>query len=513
MTTSLFQSMKNENNKTHTTNDMGAYKSTLNSVLDLFVKGASYRSNPSDIISLVEKAYNEDKNLALKCLFYLRDVRGNIGQGEREIFRKAIRRIAELDTDNFIKSDIISLIPIYGRWDDIFSLFDVSEFLNIEILKVLSNQLDKDIKAIKSSPDAEISILAKWLPSCNTSSEKSRQLAKRIYKSFGVSEQVYRKTLAVLRKRIGIIERNLSEKDYTFDYSSIPSNANLKYRACFVRNDNERYQKHIEDVANALLNNDKNGAKDNVRTLYPYEIVSKIIFEPYMSNLDKTRYNNLWMQLPNYFGEKSINKNWLTVIDTSGSMTCTCGNVRPIDVAISLGLYIGERNTGIFKDKYITFSEEPQLIEFGNIKSIYDRVQFIYNNSIISNTNIEAVFDLILRSAVANGIPAEEMPEGVFIISDMQFDAAIDDSQNESIYELVQKKYEIMGYKAPKLIFWNVAQIDYDNLPVKKNDTGAILVNGCKPGMFEMILSGCTPEEFMINVLNDERYSKIRFVE
>lgn len=513
MSTSLFDAMIVENNHTFTANGMPAYESTLNSVLDLFSNGASLRSNPSEIISLVEKAYNEDKNLTLRCVFYLRDIRGNGGQGERAVFRKAIRRLAELDTDNFIKSDIISFIPTYGRWDDIFDLFDVNESLNIEILKVLSNQLENDIKAIKSSPDADISILAKWLPSCNTSSEKSRKLAKRIYKSFGISEKVYRKTLSLLRKRIGIIERNLSEKDYSFNYSTISSNANLKYRSCFMRNDAERYKKHIEDVANALKTGDINATvKDNVRTLYPYEIVSKIIKEPYMPIIDRTRYNNLWMQLPNYFGEESINKNWLTVVDTSGSMTCSSGKVMPIDVAISLGLYIGERNKGIFKDKYITFSTSPRLINFGNIENIFDRVRFIYENSIISDTNIEAVFDLILNTATKHKIPASEMPEGIFIISDMQFNAAVEDSDS-FVYQMIQNKYKKHGYKAPKIIFWDVAQRNTGNLPVTKDEKGTILVNGCKPGMFETLLSGNSPEDFMKKVLNSERYSEIRFVD
>lgn len=505
--------MQAENNLTETTNGMTAYVSTLNAVLDLFSKGSSLRSaSIEDIERHVMNALNEDKQLALRCLFYLRDIRGE-GQGERRVFRLGLRYLAQNNIDSFIKSDIIKHIPTYGRWDDIFSLFGISSKIDEEIIRLLDSQLKSDINSLLENPN-QVSLLAKWMPSCNTSSKETRALAKKIYKSLHLSEKQYRKMLSKLRKHIDILETRLSKKDYTFDYSKVPSNANMKYQQCFRRNDAVRFIKHCQDVAEALRMTDCCCAslpKDNVATLYPYEIVEKLMGARFMDENNRLRYDNMWKQLPNYFGENSKNKNWMTVVDTSGSML-GFKNPTPMSVAISLGIYIAERNTGIFKDKYVTFSTRPSLIEIKSDMDIHDKVNFIFNNSIISDTNIEAVFDLLLNTAVKNNIPKHEMPEGIFIISDMQFNSAVEDGRNPAVYEMIKKKYAKAGYTVPKIIFWNVAQNDNGNLPVTKHDNGAILVGGCKPGLFEMILSGKNPEQFMLDVLNGERYSALELI-
>ena len=515
MNSTLFTAMQVENNLTETTNGMTAYKSTLNGVLDLFSKGSSLRSGSVDEIeNLVMNAYNEDKQLALRCLFYLRDIRGE-GQGERRVFRLGLRKLAEMNIDSFVKSGIINHIPTYGRWDDLFSLFDISPKIDSAIIELLNNQLMVDVAAISKDPqNASVSLLAKWMPSCNTSSASTRALAKKIYKSLHISEKQYRKMLSKLRKHIDILETRLSKKDYTFDYSKVPSNANMKYQQCFRRNDGVRFIKHCQDVAEALRMSDCCCAslpKDNVATLYPYEIVEKLMGARFMDENNRLRYDNMWKQLPNYFGENSKNKNWMTVVDTSGSML-GFKNPTPMSVAISLGIYIAERNTGIFKDKYVTFSTRPSLIEIKSDMDIHDKVNFIFNNSIISDTNIEAVFDLLLNTAVKNNMPKHEMPEGIFIISDMQFNSAVEDGRNPAVYEMIKEKYAKAGYTVPKIIFWNVAQNDNGNLPVTKHDNGAILVGGCKPGLFEMILSGKNPEQFMLDVLNGERYSSLELL-
>lgn len=515
MTNTLFEAMKETDNETVTTNGMAAVKSTLSKVLDLFAKGASYRKRAEVIKPLVRAAYLEDKLLTIRCLFYLRDVRG--GQGEREIFRKGIREVAELDTKTFINSNLISHIPTYGRWDDLLALLEVSDELDAHIVDFINTQLRADIENVmKYGRDANISILAKWLPSCNTSSKKSRRLAKKIYTTLGYTEKQYRKTLSKLRKQIGILETYLTNKDYTFDYNRVPSNANMKYRKCFYAKDGERYQKHIDLVTKTLdgdwccMEVEEETAKVNVRTLYPYEIVQKVRHCDNSSEIQN--YNNMWRSLPNYFGEDASKKNWLAVVDTSGSMTWTGPNPLPIDVAVSLGMYIAERNEGIFKNKFITFEEEPHLIEFDDKWNIAKKVQHIMDAPWGMNTNLISVFDLVLNSATKHNLPVEQMPEALVIISDMQFDQCVYESRNYRAYEIIKNKYEAAGYPVPKLVFWNASQQDYGNLPVTKHECGAVLVGGCQAGMFEQILSGKTPEDFMLLVLNGERYNSIALV-
>ena len=512
MSNPLFEAIKETDNLTTTTNGMEAYKSSLNAVLDLFAKGASYRKSANAIPTMVRDAYLEDKLATVRCLFYLRDIRG--GQGEREVFRKGIHTVAELDPKTFINSNLISHIPTYGRWDDLFCLFGVHDELDKQIINLVTLQFAEDVANYKENKP--ISIMAKWLPSVNTSSNKTRRLAKQLVKELGVSEKLYRKTLSKLRKRIGILETYLTNKDYTFDYSTVPSNANMKYRKCFYEKDGERYRKHVEAVTDALESGDTTAkVKDNVKTLYPYEIVGKFMSNcswcwnsPNLDKIEKQRYENMWKQLPNYFSGESAHKNWLTVIDTSGSML-SCFKPSPMEIAISLGLYIGERNTGIFKDKYITFSERPSFVTVDSKWKLETKIKHIVEKSIIENTNLERVFRLVLDAAVSHDLPKSEMPEAIVIISDMQFDSCVEDGNNPTAYEMITKMYNDAGYPVPKLVFWNVAQQNYGNLPVTQHKYGAVLVGGCKPGLFEQILSGKTPVDFMMQVLNGERYSSI----
>lgn len=512
MSNPLFEAIKETDNMTTTTNGMEAYKSSLNSVLDLFAKGASYRKSANAIPTMVRDAYLDDKLATVRCLFYLRDIRG--GQGEREVFRKGIHTVAELDPKTFINSNLISHIPTYGRWDDLFCLFGVHDELDEQIINFITLQLTEDVANYKE--DKPISIMAKWLPSVNTSSKKTRMIAKKLVKALGITEKIYRKTLSKLRKRINILETYLTNKDYTFDYSAVPSNANMKYRKCFYEKDGERYRKHVEAVTDALESGDTTvKVKDNVKALYPYEIVGKFMgncsWGWHSSNLpqtEKQRLENMWKQLPNYFSGESGKKNWLTVIDTSGSML-SCFKPSPMEVAISLGLYIGERNTGIFKDKYITFSERPSFVTVDGKWKLETKIKHIVEKSIIENTNLERVFRLVLDAAVLHDLPKTEMPEAIVIISDMQFDSCVEDGNNPTAYEMITKMYNDAGYPVPKLVFWNVAQSDRGNLPVTQHKYGAVLVGGCKPGLFEQILSGKTPADFMMQVLNSERYSSI----
>ena len=509
MGNALFDAIKDTSNATVTTNGMAAWKSTLNAVLDLFAKGASYRKNPNGIRTMVRDAWLEDKLSTVRCLFYLRDVRGNGGQGEREVFRKGIHEVATLDPKIFINSNLISHIPTYGRWDDLFCLFGVHYELDKQIINFIIDQLHIDITNYKSNKP--ISIMAKWLPSVNASSKRTRLYGKMISKGLGVSEKVYRKTLSVLRKRINILETYLTNKDYTFDYSAVPSNANMKYRKCFYEKDGERYRKHVDAVTKAIERGDTNSkeAKVNVKTLYPYEIVNKF-FNGRVSNTEEQNLDNMWRSLPDYFGDAG-HKNWLAVVDTSGSMTWG-DNPKPIGVAISLGMYVAEHNKGVFKNKFITFESNPHLIEFDNKWSISKKVHHISCAEWGGSTNLMQTFKVVLDAAKMHNLPVEEMPEAIVIISDMQFDQCVYGGNDATAYEQIKTMYSCAGYPVPKLVFWNAAQRDYGNLPVTQHQYGAVLVGGCKPGMFEQILSGKTPADFMLQVLNGERYSTITLV-
>ncbi len=487
----MLNHLKNEANIAYTENGAVTNASTMSYCLDLFATiGAIRAADDQEIIGRFVRAYAEDADIAMKILFFGRDVRG--GLGERRVFRVIINWLAENRAESLRKN--IELIPEFGRYDDLVSL--LGTVCEKDALRTIRKQLEADLAS-----DAEVSLLAKWLPSVNASNRETVRKAKRIARYLGMSDAEYRKTLVELRKKIRIIENNLREKDYSFDYSKQPSKAMFKYRKAFLRNDGERYNAFLEAVSSGK----KQLHADN---LAPYEIVRSALnanrwdFNAHLTAGEKTALNASWESLPNFCD----GRNALAVVDTSGSMYCY-DNALPAAVAMSLGLYFGEHNTGIFHNHFIKFSARPQLIEIKG-KTFTERLEYICSFNEVADTNVEAVFNLILDAAVRNHVPQEELPETLYLISDMEFNSCV---RNASLsnFENAKRRFAEHGYKLPQTVFWNVASRN-SNQPVTKNEQGVALVSGCTPRLFSMVASGeLSPYTLMMEVLNSERYSKI----
>ena len=336
-------------------------------------------------------------------------------------------------------------------------------------------------------------------------------------KGLGLSPKRYRKTLSLLRKKLKIVERDLSSKNYDeIDYSKIPSKAAMQYRQAFLRNDEERYTEYLDK----LKNGDKS-VKVNAKTLYPYEIVNKV-YESYwvrneITKETKTLMDAMWKSLPDYINGSDLNG--IAVVDTSGSM-----EGLPMEVAISLGIYLGERNVGPYKDHFITFSHKPKLQEIIG-SDIYEKVNNLSKADWGSNTNIEAVFDLILDIAIKNNMKQDDIPNKVFIISDMEFDSCAKSNNYENdywnnksfgiaeqktLFQEITERYEKAGYKMPGLVFWNVNSRN-NNIPMTMSDSGIQLVSGCSPSIFEALLQNqfLSAYDLMLKVINAPRYSAI----
>lgn len=362
------------------------------------------------------------------------------------------------------------------------------------MLRLIKNQLYIDSASDKPS------LLGKWLPSINTSSNNARFKAKRICKYLQMDEKAYRKLLSSLRSKLKIIENNLREKDYTFDYSNVPSKAALKYRAAFHRNDEERYTTFLNDVMNGK-------AKMNASTLYPYDIVEKCgsTKSSGPSFSERISLNALWMSLPSVLN----NDNAIAVVDGSGSMTWTT-NPRPIDVAVSLGIYFAEQNKGAFKGHFITFGYEPKLVKVEGV-DIAEKVWNARRYTDCSNTNLEATFKLILDTAIKYNMSNDDIPKKLYIISDMEFDEATSENNNElyTLYDSMKKMYTDKGYTFPQIIFWNVDS-RHSNFPVRMDESGTALVSGCNPSLFNMAMEGeIDPMSIMLKAVENERYASI----
>ena len=494
------------NNTTYTENGAITNKSTLDANLDWFFHGAAMRSADAErIIELFSKAFYEDPEKALKTLFYIRDCRG--GQGERRVFRKCIGAMANTEeTQNWLK-DNLSLIDNYGRFDDYLCLLDTQ--LEVPVAQYLLNQLLDD-KNNAEQGSIFISQCAKWMPSL-TSSAESKRIAKHFIKlvrqnfASDFTEEKYRKLISYLRKQLKIVEHNLTNKDYeSIDYSKIPSYASLKYRKAFNRNDKVKYLLYLADVANGK-------AKINAKTLYPYDLVKEYVnmCGGYNTETIDETIEAQWKALPDYVPEI----NGIVVNDTSGSMTGL-----PMYVSMSLAVYIAERNKSeVWKNYIIPFSSRAEWKEVKG-DTLLDKLKSVYTGD-CSNTDLQAVFDLILGRAIEKHIPKEDMPKVLLIISDMEFDdtdySLIDFELNPDLvkkktnFEAITKKYQEAGYERPNLVWWNVDSRNTQT-PITKDDDGNILISGCSPAVLTTALSGeFNPVDAMNRVINQARYDMV----
>ncbi|WP_369770548.1 DUF2828 family protein [Eubacterium sp. AB3007] len=495
----MLNMLKKQANQFYTENGAVTYRTTASDCLDLFSRiGAMRNAGEQDIIECFSRAYIENPDLTMKILFYARDVRG--GLGERRVFRVIMNWLAGYNKTSVEKN--IERIAEYGRFDDVVELMDTS--CKDSVLAYIRKQLFADLAALEKQ--GSVSLLAKWLPSVNASNADTVRKAKSIARALNMSDAQYRKALSKLRAQIKIIENNLREKDYTFDYSKQPSKAMFKYRQAFIRNDNERYMEFLNRV-------EKGETKLNTSTLMPYDIIAPIVTQDNnycawsgttieINPAVRQSMNVSWNALEDF----TDNRNALAVIDSSGSMYWG-GTPIPEAVAISLGIYFAERNKGAFRNHFITFSETPRLVEVKG-KDIVDKTVYCESFSEIGNTDVQKVFELLLDTAVENHLPQRDLPETLYIITDMEFDACVYGADITN-FEYAKKQFARFGYILPQIVFWNI-QSRNAQVPVTMNEQGVVLVSGCTPRLFSMIASGkYNPYDFMMEVIGSDRYAQI----
>lgn len=513
--------LQNASNFTYTENGAVTHKTTKSNLLDMFAMGAAMRTrSDEDVIVMFQKAYAENPVYALKCLFYIRDVRG--GQGERRFFRTVMKHMARTETAAVMRN--LKHIPEFGRWDDLYVF--VGTPLEKEAFAFMKEQLALDVTC--KTP----SLLAKWLKSENTSSQKSRELANKTRVAFGMNHKQYRKTLSVLRERINIVERLMSENRWDeIEFDKIPSRAGMIYKNAFARHDIERMKKdpQVQSYADFAKDTTK---KVNAKALYPYECVAEAMkamrggYGWYgrdtgvaLDDTNRLMVNKYWDNLADYFNGATFNG--MAIVDTSGSM-CGSDAAAPINVAISIGMYCAEKAKGPYANNFITFSSNPTFVEIEGV-DFCDKVVRMSRADWGGSTNVEAAFDMMLDVAVKNHLSQSDIPENLIIISDMEFNSCVTSgarstdrwgygygshSVNDTLFEAMAKKWRAHGYDMPHLIFWNV-QARQNNIPMIGNGNVSY-VSGMSPSIFETIMSGKTGYDLMMEKLNTERYACIQ---
>lgn len=502
----LEETIKSE--KTITENGAVGYKTSKSSLVDFNFKASSFRNqSEQEIENAFADAYNENPLMAVKLLFMTGDIRQ--GMGERRTFKTCLKWLAKHHKE--VAEKVIGLVPEYSRWDVVVDMLGTE--VDSVAFGIIRSQLETDSgNALNGQP---ISLLAKWLPSVNTSSQNARKKARSLCARLKMTEKQYRRRLSYLRAKLDIVETRMSANKWeSICYDSVPSKANLLYRNAFMRHDGTRRREYLDSL-------EKGGAKINSSALFPYEIVAK--YSRYDSQPDQT-VEQLWKALPDYTNGKG--ENTLCVIDGSGSMSWHVGNTNFTceDVAISLGVYFSEKMPGQFHGKYITFSANPKLVDFGTCKSLYEKIYEARRHNECENTNIYKTFRLILDTAKNHGMKQEEMPKSVLVISDMEFDGAVDlgasgenrfwngesfDDSFKTLFETIGDEYRQAGYELPKLVFWNVCSRT-GAVPLQQNKNGVILVSGFGPTIASMVLSQKNdPYEVLLEKLNSTRYDAV----
>ncbi len=472
---------------TQTENQAVTHASTGSAVLDFFAKSGALRGRPEDFVRLFSKAFNEDPQLALRALYNARDIRQ--GKAERENFRQAMVALAEFSEEAWFQNALY-YVPEYGRWDDLWPLLNTSALETV--LRITAQQLAEDSDSL--SKGGPVSLLGKWLPRENTSSQATRAKARLLIEKLGMTPRHYRKLSVALTARAKVLEPLISSNRWEeVDYSKVPSQAMKKYRKAFYRRDEARFVTYLGAV-------EKGEAKISAGTLTPVDIVAKYGVPVYSRPVDPV-LEALWEALPGDFGEGSI----LAVADTSGSMSGL-----PMQTAVALAIFTAQRNRGPFAGYWLNFSRRPtwQTLVGKTLREIISNIDF---RNWHQNTDLQAVFDLILKKAVASRCPQEDMPKLVAIISDMQFDRTNASGYGVTDAEQVRIKYRNAGYDMPTLMWWNVRASH--GQPVTQHELGMILESGASQSALQAVMDGnlevVTPMEHMLSVLNGGRYDPL----
>ncbi len=458
-------------NLARTQNGMKALASTLSNTTDLFFKiGASRGKN---ITAQFEKAYREDREMALRVAQWARDVRG--GAGERELFRQTLKWLEKSNRDELINTRLLRNVSEIGRWDDLLIFTDAE-------VKQIAYGL------IREALDAGNGLCAKWMP-------RKGPVALELREFLGWSPKFYRKRLVELTK---VVEQQMCAKQWNeINFSHVPSLAMSRYSKAFGKNAPD----HFAAFKEALKKGDPKVAKVNAGAVYPYDIVKNV------KRGDAALADEQWKALPNFIGDASI----LPIVDVSGSMTCKAGghqsksDVTCLDVAVSLGLYCADKNTGPFKDVFLTFSDKPKFVTVTGTLS--EKVRKMERSDWEMSTNLHAAFDEILRVAVRNNVAREDMPGTLVIFSDMQFNCCT--GYDDRAIQMMRRKYNDADYEMPKVVFWNINA--NENVPVRFDERGTALVSGFSPAVMKAVLSGnfdeMTPEGIMRKAVMSERYA------
>lgn len=557
-------------------NVLNLYSSLNNYLTGLNPKHYYYYTNTrNELKEKIEKSYAEDKLLTLKLLFYMRDIRG--GQGLRDAFKIGFKHLLFKEIENkneFELLHFLKLVGHYGRFDDLLFFLDLNDVVDEFIINsIIKPQLENDLAVanlvkveIENGADLEeavgkvlsehgkdLTLLAKWLPSNNASSKKTKYLARKIARTLGLSNKEYQKTLVTIRKVLNLVETKLSERKFDeVDYSKVPSKAMKKYKKAFENRDGVRYKGYLETLTRQLANPNEVSSEEvkvkvNTQALLPHEIVGEfvsLITQKFYSTPNKgemVRLNSIktymetekeqesklakaqWVSYVNDLREKFNDlPSFIPVLDASGSMSMSSslGKSNPFEFATTLSIMLSELNNEYWKNKILTFSKSSKFIDIGESTDIFERfVNLMANRVPALSTDLGKSFDEVLDHAVKNNIPVEDMPKALVVLTDMNFNGEVHSFIEgygygslslETYINSYKEKFEEKGYTLPQVIVWNLTN-DTTSYSIEGLEQGITTVSGYSLKNLDSILTSNidSPMKSMLRVLNSEKYSLV----
>ncbi|XVF81473.1 hypothetical protein PTKIN_Ptkin15bG0158000 [Pterospermum kingtungense] len=386
-------------------------------------------------------------------------------------------------------------------------------FLYERVSDLFAAALKADMGWLKSGEIRKIGLAAKWCPSIGSSFDKSTLLCESIAKkmfpveecpeyegieeahyAYRVRDRLRKEVLVPLRKVLELPEVYIGANRWdSIPYNRVASVAMKFYKEKFLKHDNERFSKYLEDV--------KSG-KSTIAAgaLLPHEIIASL------DDSDGGEIAELqWKRMVSDLLQKGKLRNCMAVCDVSGSMIGI-----PMEVSVALGVLVSELSEEPWKGKLITFSQNPelQLVEGQNLK---EKTRFVRSMRWGMNTDFQKVFDLILKVAVEGKLKPEQMIKRLFVFSDMEFDQA-SASPWKTDYKVIVKKFRKKGYghAIPQIIFWNLR--DSRATPVPASQKGVALVSGFSKNLMKMFLDedgNINPVAVMEAAISGEEYQKL----
>ena len=479
-------------NISYTANGAISFNSTNNNQLDFFFQ-VLRDTDSNKINNLADLSWNENKLITLKIIAYIRDCRG--GKGERECGRQLLKWLSIKSPANF-KINLIHYLQEYGRFDDIIYLLNTN-YVSF-ICSLFKHQLIQDLYNMNQKK--KISLLAKWIPSENKSVDKKYKFYKKLANYMNISKQDLRKNyISPLRNYLNIVESQMCSQDWeSIDFNKIPSIAMFRYGK-----EDHVFEKRLSEKFNLWKSKLKTGeSKVNASILFPHQIVKQYDRYSQVDPLLEAQWQELIKKGRTY---DNIDKT-IVLSDVSGSMTGL-----PMNISITLGLFISELANDNYKNLVVTFESEPQIY---NIKgeTLCDRIKFLRNAPWGGSTDLTKAILLILNLGLQNNITDDNMPKRLIVVSDMQFNQA-DKSNFLTNYQYITQLFKKYNYNVPHIVFWNVLG-SINDVPVVHDQSNVSLVSGFSIDILKSVLNNksVTPYETLLAAVNDSRYDKITLV-